>query len=90
MSAYLPPTTAAARIGSVGVRQAAMAKDDKKFKPGIRAKISPAETTQPYEVKVRDEHKKRVGDAPKPSLVQGERAGFSNAWPCMPLAVPRR
>ena len=27
LSAYLPPTTAAARIGSVGVRQAATAKD---------------------------------------------------------------
>ena len=37
LSAHLPPTTAAARIGSVGVRHAATAKLHKKFKPGMSA-----------------------------------------------------
>jgi hypothetical protein len=44
----LPPTTAAARIGSVGVRQAATARDDRKFSPGMRAKIRAADTNHPY------------------------------------------
>ena len=48
MSAYLPPTTAAARMGSVGVRQAATARDDKKFSPGIRANMRAADTNHPY------------------------------------------
>ena len=47
LSAYLPPTTAAARMGSVGVRQAATARDDRKFSPGIRAKIRAADTNHP-------------------------------------------
>ena len=37
LSAHLPPTTAAARIGSVGVRHAATAKLHRKFRPGMSA-----------------------------------------------------
>jgi hypothetical protein len=36
-SAYLPPTTAAARMGSVGVRHAATARDERKLSFGMRA-----------------------------------------------------
>lgn len=48
LSAYLPPITAAARIGSVGVRQAATAKLERKLRPGTRAKMRPADTNHPY------------------------------------------
>ena len=37
LSAHFPPTTAAARMGSVGVKQAAMARHGMKFRGGIRA-----------------------------------------------------
>lgn len=37
LSAYLPPTTAAARMGSVGVRHAATANDERKLSPGMKA-----------------------------------------------------
>lgn len=49
MSAHLPPTTADARIGSVGVRQADMARLERKLRPGIKAYMSPAHTNQPFE-----------------------------------------
>jgi hypothetical protein len=39
--------TAAARIGSVGVKQAATAREERNERPGIRAYIRPAETNQP-------------------------------------------
>ncbi len=48
MSAYLPPTTAAARMGSVGVRQAAMARQERKERPGMSTKMRLAETNQPW------------------------------------------
>ena len=47
LSAHFPPTTAAARMGSVGVRHAAMAREERKLRPGMRAYMSPAETNQP-------------------------------------------
>lgn len=48
MSAYFPPITAAARIGSVGVKQAPTARDERKDNPGIREYINPAETNHPW------------------------------------------
>lgn len=39
--------TAAARIGSVGVKHAATARDERKFNPGIKAYMSAAEMNQP-------------------------------------------
>ena len=47
LSAHLPPTTAAAKMGSVGVKHAATTRDDRKLSPGIKAHMSPAETNQP-------------------------------------------
>lgn len=35
--AYLPPTTAAAKIGSVGVKQAAITSEERNDRPGINA-----------------------------------------------------
>ena len=48
LSAYLPPTTAAARMGSVGVRHAATTREERKLSPGISAYISAPDTNQPY------------------------------------------
>ena len=47
LSAYFPPTTAAARMGSVGVRHAATTRDERKLSPGMRAYMSAPETNQP-------------------------------------------
>lgn len=37
LSAHFPPMTAAARMGSVGVRHAATTRDERKSSPGIKA-----------------------------------------------------
>ena len=47
LSAHFPPTTAAARMGSVGVRHAATARLDRKLRLGIKAQIRPADTNHP-------------------------------------------
>ena len=48
LSAYLPPITAAARMGSVGVRQAATARLERKVRPGTRANMRAADTNHPF------------------------------------------
>lgn len=66
LSAYLPPTTAAARIGSVGVRHAATASDERKLRPGMRANIKPAETSHPYNtIYEHQEAKEHASNSPK-------------------------
>ena len=45
-SANLPLTTLFASTGSVGVTHAAMQRHSRKVKPGIRAKMKAAETSQ--------------------------------------------
>jgi len=44
LSAYVPPMTADARIGSVGVRQADTAKLERKLRPGMKGYMSPVQT----------------------------------------------
>jgi hypothetical protein len=48
LSANLPPTTAWAKIGSVGVRQAAMARAERNSIFGKMAQTNSAETSQPH------------------------------------------
>ena len=52
LSAYFPPIMAAARIGSVGVRQAATARDERKLRFGMNAYMKAADTNQPLSKRV--------------------------------------
>lgn len=83
LSAYFPPMTAAARIGSVGVRHAATARLLTKLRPGMRAKIKPAETNQPCRTRL-ERRGKQDGEWTRTQVMTGAKS-MNRLFQCLAM-----